>query len=181
MYQIAFAAFARAADTSHGTQLAQLNFEFLSKSAADLLLLYRIAGEDPRIKKAKVGQHVNLLFWAIIGAAERLLRFDEGSDDWSKDWQSALDRGGLFARLATDMALAGAAEGMERDQMIGCLARLRIALTKAREFHFNLLQEVPEDDGELVGLAAEAGRISMMLEEAVAKLRACDALETAAR
>lgn len=116
----------------------------------------------------------------IIGAAEQLLRFDEGSDDWSKVWHSALDRGGLFARVATDLALAGGATAMEREEMIGCLARLRKSVTKAREYHFYLLQEVPEDDGDLVGLAAEAGRLSMMLEEAVATLRACDALEAAA-
>ena len=180
MYQIAFAAFARAADTSQGTSLVHQNFQVLTNAGGDLLLLYRIAKEDPRIKEAKVGQDVNLLFWAIIGAAEQLLRFDEGCDDWAKDWHSALYRGGLFARLATDLALAGAAKGVEREQMIGCLTRLRISAAKAREYHFYLLHEVPEDDGELVGLAAEAGRLSMMLEEAVATLRACDALETAA-
>lgn len=180
MYQIAFAAFARAADTSQGTSLTRLNFQVLTNASANLLLLYRIASQDPRIRRAKVGQHVNLLFWAIIGAAEQLLRFDEGSDDWSKVWHSALDRGGLFARVATDLALAGGATAMEREEMIGCLARLRKSVTKAREYHFYLLQEVPEDDGDLVGLAAEAGRLSMMLEEAVATLRACDALEAAA-
>lgn len=180
VYQVAFAAFARAADTSQGTRLERLNFELLTRTGADLVLLYRIARADLRIKEKKVGRYLNLLFWAIIGAAEELLSFEEGSDDWAKDWRSALDDGGLFARVATDLALSGAADGMERDQMIGCLARLRKWVARAREYHFELLEAVPEDTGELVGLAAEAGRLSLMLEEAGAMLRACDALETAA-
>ena len=135
-------------------------------------------GEDPRIKEAKVAQHVNLLFWAIIGAAEQLLRFEEG-DDWSKDWRSALDRGGLLAGVATDLALGGAAKGMERDEMIGCLARLRASVSGVRENHFDLISMVLEDFDELVGLAADAGRLSTVLEEAVAKLQACRALESA--
>lgn len=180
MYQIALAAFVRAADTSQGFTLVRVNFELLARTSADLLLLYRIAREDPRIKEAKVGQQLNLLFWAIIGAAEALLRFEEAMDDWAKDWRLALDRGGLLSRVATDLAVAGAAKGMERDEMIGCLARLPASTAKAREYHFELISAVPEDFEELVGLAADAGRLSTALEEAVAKLQACRALEPVA-
>lgn len=180
IYQIAFTAFARAADSKKGMSLARLNFQLLTNASSDLLLLYRIAAQDPCIKETKVGRHVNLLFWAIIGAAEELLRFREGSDDWDKNWRSAIDRGGLMARIATDLAVAGSAAGMERDEMIGCLVRLRTSVSNAREYHFDLLEQVPEDAGELLGLAADAGRLSAMLKEAVANLQACRALEPAA-
>ncbi len=179
IYQIAFAAFARAADSSQGPVLTRFNFDLLVRAGHNLLLLYRIAGADPRINEAKVGQHVNRLFWAIIGATEQLLRFEEESDDWAKDWRSALDRGGLFARLATDLALSGAAKGMERDEMIACLSRLRTSTARVRDYHFFLISEVPEDVDELVGLADDAGRLSAMLEGAEVKLRAHGALEAA--
>ena len=180
MYQIAFAAFARAADSSQGPTLSRFNFDLLAQAGHDLLLLYRIAGADSRINEAQVGQHVNRLFWAIIGATEQLLRFKEESDDWAKDWRSALDRGGLFARLAVDLALSGAAKGMERDAMIACLSRLRASMAGARNYHFYLISEVPEDVDEFVGLADDAGRLSAMFEEAEVKLRADGALEAAA-
>lgn len=180
MYQIAFAAFARAADWSHGEVLVRFNFDHLTQTGRNLLALYRIACEDPRVDQAKVGRYVNLLFWAIIGATEQLLSFEEDRDDWAKDWHWTLDRGGLFARLATDMALAGAAKRTELDKMIGCLSRLRASTARVRDYHFYLVREVPEDVDDLIGLAGDAGQLSAMLEEAEVKLRACGALEPAA-
>lgn len=179
MYQIAFAAFARAADSSQGRVLKRFNFDYLAQAGHNLLLLYQIAGEDPRINEAKVGRHVNLLFWAIIGAPEQLLHFEDDGDDWSKDWRSALDRGGLLARLEVDLALAGAAKDFERDEMIACLSRLGASTARVRDYHFFLINEVPEDVDELVGLADDAGRLSAMLEEAVVKLRARGVLDSA--
>lgn len=179
LYQMAFAAFARAADDSQGQFLQRLNFEFLHQACHSLLTGYRIAREDARIDQAKVLQHVNLLFWALIGAAEQLLRFNEKNDDWHKDWRSALDRGGLLARLAADLALAGEADGLELHEMIACLSQLRDSTAKVRDYHLYLAGEVPEDVDELIGLAGDAARLSTVFEEAQVKLRAREALEPA--
>jgi hypothetical protein len=178
-YQAAFAAFARAADGSQGPIVERRNFALLTQTGQILIALYRIAVDDARINETKVGQRINLLFWAIIGATEQLLSFDEDNGDWEKDWRSGLDRGGLFARLVTDLALAGAAVGTERDEMIDCLSRLRVSTGKVRDYHLYLIREVPEDFYEPLGLAAEAGRLSTMLEDAAVQLRACAALEPA--
>lgn len=77
----------------------------------------------------------------------------------------------------TDLALAGAVKGMEREEMTACLSRLRTTTAKVRDYHLDLVREVPEDVDDLMGLAADAGRLSSMLEEAAVKLRARGALE----
>jgi hypothetical protein len=179
-YQMAFAAFARAADDSEGETLVWHNFGLLTQSGANLLSLYRIATEDPRINSTKVGGFVNLLFWAIIGAAEHLLCFGETDGDWDKGWRSAMDRGGILARLSADLASAGAASDFERDEMAACLSRIAAWMKKVRAYHREMIPAVPEDVEELLGLASDAGRLSATLEDAAFNLRARGALQSAA-
>lgn len=171
-YQMAFAAFARAADGSQGQTLIWRNFGLLTQTGTNLLSLYRIAIEDSRINSTKVGGFINLLFWAIIGAAEHLLRFGETDGDWDKDWRSAMDRGGVLARLSADLALAGAASGAERHEMATCLSRIAAWMTQVRDYHLEMIHEMPGDLEELLGLAGHAGHLSGMLEEAELNLRA---------
>lgn len=179
-YQMAFTAFARAADSSQGQTLVWRNFGLLTQTGANLLSLYRIATEDSRINSTKVGRFVNLLFWAIIGAAEHLLRFGETDDDWDKDWRSAMDRGGVLARVCADLALAGAASGAERDEMASCLSRMGTWMIKVRDYHLEMIQDVPGNLEELLGLGGDAGRLSAMLEDAVLDLRARGRVQSAA-
>lgn len=179
IYQMAFAAFARAADGSQGQTLVWRNFDLLTQTGANLLSLYRLATEDARINSMKVGGFVNLLFWAIIGAAERLLRFGETDGDWDKDWRSAMDRGGVLARLCADLALAGAASGAERDEMAACLSRMGAWMIKVRDYHLEMVPDVPGDLEELLGLTGDAGRLSAILEEAELNLRARGTLQPA--
>lgn len=171
-YQIAVAAFARAADDSQDQTLVWRNFSLLTQTGMNLLALYRIATEDPRINATKVGGYVNLLFWAIIGAAEHLLSFGERDGDWDKDWRSAMDRGGVFAHLCADLALARAASGVERDEMVSCLSRMGTWMIKVRDYHLEMIDDVPEDIDELLALADSASRLSNTLAEAERNLRA---------
>lgn len=178
-YQMAFAAFARAADSSQGPVLIRLNLDHLVQAGHSLLLLYRIASEDRRINELKVGRQVNLLYWAIIGRTEQLLRFQDG-DDYLKNWHHALARGGLFARLAAELALAGAASGTELGEMIASLSRLSAWTAGVREYHLEMVRDVPEDVDDLVGLASEAGELTMTLSHAAARMHARAVLEQTA-
>lgn len=169
--EMAFAAFVRAADSSQGQYARRLNFDLLAKHGQELVAIYRLACEDNRIDAGKVGCQVNRLFWAIVGTADRLLGA-ETEDDWLKDWRSGLDRGGLMARLCVELALAGAARGLELQQIIDCLSRIGAAAGKVRSYHLGILREVPEAADELVGLAGDAGRLSQTLEDAAVQLSA---------
>ena len=177
LYQMAFAAFARAADGSQGSLVVQLNFGLLTQFGDQLLALHRLALADSRVNDRKVGQHLNLLFWAFIGAGEELLRFEDDGNDWEKDWRSAFVRGGLIGTLAAELALAGAATGSERDEMMGCLSRLRGWACKARDYHLHLMAEVLEDADDLIALVREAGRLMAIFDDAEVALRARGVVE----
>lgn len=171
LYEMAFAAFARATDRSQGDSAARTNVDLLVAFGQALIRLYHLAREDDRIDSDKVGEQVNRLFWAIIGATEVLLGTKTG-DDWLKDWHYGLDRGGLLARLCADLALARAAKGWEQKEMTSCLSRLAAFASQVRSYHFQMLDEVPEDAEELIGLAGDAGRIAQTLEDGAAQLGA---------
>lgn len=175
----ASAAFGRAAEWPSGHVLNTLNFECLIQSSHALLGLYRVAREDTRFDLGAIGSHINLLFWEIIGAAEHLLRFQDG-DDYLKDWQSSFERGGLLARLAAELALAGAASPDELGEMTASLSRLSVWTAGVRDYHLEMVREVPDDVDELVEFASIAGKLAMTLGDAAARLRARLALEQTA-
>ncbi|MEQ7874741.1 hypothetical protein ABDK56_12135 [Sphingomonas sp. ASV193] len=171
LYHMAYGAFARAADRSQGQTLVWRNFNLLTQAGANLLELYRIALDDPRIRSAKVGEFVNLLFWAIVGAAEHVLSFGETEDDWDKDWDASICNGGIIARLCADLALARAATGAERDDMASCLSRMADWMIKVRDYHLDIIKDVPGELEDLLGLANGAARLSSILAVAAVDLR----------
>lgn len=164
---MAFAAFGSAGEWSSSHPLTHGNFEFLVQATRTLILLHSIAREDDRSDAGAIAVEINLLFWRIIGAAEHYLCFEEG-DDWLKDWDSSLSRGGCLVRLLVDLALAARPSGSELQEMITALTRLATSAQEICKWHMELGAEfLSVHDSRRANLA---GAMWKMLVDALEQL-----------
>jgi hypothetical protein len=173
----ATAAFACAAEWTSNHPLSTLNFECLVQTVKALIATYQVVLQDDRVNAAVVGAHINGLFWEMIGAAECLLRIQE-EDDYLKNWDSGLKRGGCLARLLAELALAGDATSAELGEMIAALNRIGASGARISAYHLELSREVPWECSELISLASTAGALTMTVVEAATLLQARAALES---
>lgn len=175
---MALSTFGSASEWSSSHPITRGNFELLAQVTSALILLHSIALEDDRSDADAIAVEMSLLFWGIIGAAEHYLRFEEG-DDWLKDWDSSLWRGGCLVRLLVGLALAARLCGRERQEMITALKRLAAYTQEICKWHMELGAEfLSADDSRRANLA---GAMWKMVVDALQQLGSGAVIEVTAR